>query len=640
MTRPTLRFAALVCCIAAPTTACTRGNAATGDTDAQVILADVANESGDTLFDRSVFTAASVALQQTAFVRLYPRSRLPAMYRLMNVANAETALSFDLAQEVAERAGVRWALGLTISRRPGGFVAGARLTDVRQHRALVDSTAPVPREAVMTAFDGLLLRVRQKLGEPERDIAAHRAPLPRVTTGSLEALHSYADGLAAWDHGDYPRARELWERAVDLDTGFAMALGALGTWHSYMHDRDLGERYYQDAFARADRLTERELLTLRVSRADYGDRDSAIALARVMAARFPSATTWYDLGTTLMNGGRVEEAISALQQGLALDSLQPNTLINLATANGKLGRWDRAVDDYRRAERIDSTILYRNVMNHEYGAALVHLGRLSDAESAFRRMVAGPRIQDRALGLRSLGFLALWRGNVNDAAAYLRRAIDATSQEHAQLSEARNHMLLAGVYHAANRNAEANREIDRALSFTSSPTFEPSLLAVLAYQCEQLDRARDANTVASLVRARARADNATDRASLAFADAAIDLGERRPDSAVAMIRNAQAFPWPMLRFSLAAEAFAAARQQDSAVVALNAVATSPGFGAEGEAEWLRAPLLLGDLLLAAGDTAGALQRYRTVIEHWHEAPSNLPDLVSAQARLKTLAAGR
>ena len=168
-------------------------------------------------------------------------------------------------------------------------------------------------------------------------------------------------------------------------------------------------------------------------------------------------------------------------------------------------------------------------------------------------------------------------------------------------------MLLATVYRTTNRTVEADHEIDQALGFTTGPTFEPTLLAVLVYQCEQLERARDAATVAALVHARARPDNAADQAAAAFADAAIALGQRRADSAVVYMRRTQAFPWPMLRLALAADAFAAARQSDSAVAALTSLDSLPGFGTEGEVEWLRAPLSLGDMLLAAGDTAAALR---------------------------------
>ena len=86
---------------------------ATGDV---VLLADVANQTGDTLFDQGMLTAASVALEQSGRVRLYPRARLPLVYRLMRIADRGTTLDYELAQDVAERDHVRWVLGLTVSR--------------------------------------------------------------------------------------------------------------------------------------------------------------------------------------------------------------------------------------------------------------------------------------------------------------------------------------------------------------------------------------------------------------------------------------------------------------------------------------------------------------------------------------------
>lgn len=623
------------------TIGCARVDAAT-DNSAQVLLADVANSTGDTVFDRSLVTAASVALGQSPFVRLYPRSRLPELYALMRIEHPDTALTFSLAQAVAERAGVRWVLGLSLSRRGEELVVHSELADVIAHRQLAsDSTAAVPRTGVMPALDELLLRVRRGLGESRGDVTAHRLPLPLVTTASIEALHSFADGSTAWDKGEFPRARELWERAVDLDSTFAMALGALGAWHYYDHDRELGERYYQQAFAHANRLTEREILGLRLGRAqNRGNTDSAVALARQIAQQFPSSSSWYNLGTYLLRAGSNAAALDAFKRSLALDSLRINAWINVATANTRLGRPADAVESYRRAERIDSTALYRNNINNEYGGALVALGRLAEADTVFRRMAARPRMEDRALGLRSLALLEFWRGDLRDAAESLRQAIDATVQMKSPLSEARNHMLLAGMYRSANRSADANREIDRALALTPSATFSPTLLSVLVFQCEQLERGRDAADVARLVRARAGRENAQDQAAVAFADAATAFARHRPDSALASLRRATAFPWPVLRLVLTADAFAVTHQADSAKSALSAALAGKSFGTEGEIEWLHAPLVLGDLLLATGDTAAAVPQYRAVLERWQEAPSDLPDLVTARTRLKVLAAGR
>lgn len=69
---------------------------------------------------------------------------------------------------------------------------------------------------------------------------------------------------------------------------------------------------------------------------------------------------------------------------------------------------------------------------------------------------------------------------------------------------------------------------------------------------------------------------------------------------------------------------------------LSAVLAERGFGVEGQDDWLRAPLLLRDVLLQAGDTAGAVARYRELLAHWRQAPPDTPDLVSARGRLALL----
>ena len=202
--------------------------------------------------------------------------------------------------------------------------------------------------------------------------SAHQsAPLPLVTTSSLEALRSFAEGSAAWEAGDYRRAREFWARAVDLDTGFAMAYGALGNLEYYMLNRAAGERYYAAALSRASRLTEWERLQLLENQASYrGQPDSARVIGRAIAERFPSAASWYDYGTDLMRAAHYEEAIAALQQALALDSFYVFGWVNLATTYKALRRHEDAIRAYRRADAIDPEVLYRNNINHEYGLTL------------------------------------------------------------------------------------------------------------------------------------------------------------------------------------------------------------------------------------------------------------------------------
>jgi hypothetical protein len=109
---------------------------ATGD---PVLLADIRNETGDSLFDSGLLSAASVALQQSGKLRLWPRSRLGEVYRLMRVTNRDTALTFDLAQEVAERDHVRFVLGLQIDRAGEGYRLTGRLADVQRKNPVIET---------------------------------------------------------------------------------------------------------------------------------------------------------------------------------------------------------------------------------------------------------------------------------------------------------------------------------------------------------------------------------------------------------------------------------------------------------------------------------------------------------------------
>jgi tetratricopeptide (TPR) repeat protein len=612
-----------------------RGSTAKAAIGDQIILADLDNATGDTLFDRSLIYAAATGLQQSARLRVYPRSRLPMMYRLMKLDTPVT-LTYELAKEVAERDHVPYVVGLSVLRDGPAYRVVARTADLSRGRDLaeVSASSPIAREVIGTLGD-VLVKVRRTLGESRGEMEDRKAPLPTVTTSSLEALRAYGVGSTAWARNDFRRAQENWLKAVDLDTSFALAYSALGSSFYYMHDRANGEKYYAAAAAHQDRLSEWEQLRLRQSRESFrGHSDSSLMLTELMARTYPSATSWYDYGSELMRAGKSTEAIVALRHALEFDSLHVNAWINIATSYGH--EYNERIKAYERAGALDTTVLYRSNINHEYGATLLFAGRPADAEKAFRKMADSPRIEDRALGWRSLGYLAFWQGRLYEAIGDFQQAVAATQQMGAPLSEGRNRLLVASAYRAANRMADAEAEVTRTMVLSKAPQFEPTMLALLLYSCEQSDRAKDVESIAGMIKARADTLNPRDRTSLAMATGTVFLVRHQVDSALKYLRLARGFSIPVPRLMLLAAAFDAKKWRDSVRVALEQVAADKGFGSEGQDDFLRVPLMLGDLLLQAGDTAGARRRFQEFATRWKDAPSDTPDLVTARARLAAL----
>src|SRR5262249_23021969 len=131
----------------------------------------IANETGDTIFDRSLASAAAIALQQSGRLRLYPRTRLTSVYRLMRIANPDTTLTFDLAKQVAQRDDVRFVVGMRIARDGEGFLLSSRLADVTNENSLVETRARAgDRNDVLRALDEVVAGVRRGLGESRADV--------------------------------------------------------------------------------------------------------------------------------------------------------------------------------------------------------------------------------------------------------------------------------------------------------------------------------------------------------------------------------------------------------------------------------------------------------------------------------------
>lgn len=111
------------------------------------------------------------------------------------------------------------------------------------------------------------------------------------------------------------------------------------------------------------------------------------------------------LGLALLKELQLEEGVSALQRGLELDPKLRGVHGVLAGALFDLGRYEAAVDCYRKALRFQQAVdLHQNL-----GTALLRLGRLEEAEPSLRRAAElAPADVETQLGLVTV-LLALGR---------------------------------------------------------------------------------------------------------------------------------------------------------------------------------------------------------------------------------------
>src|SRR5690606_7216858 len=153
------------------------------------------------------------------------------------------------------------------------------------------------------------------------------------TTTNLDALRAYLDGVAAHRRGAFQIATPLLERAVELDSTFALALSALiesDGWHWSTTDM---ERVNRLAHKYRNRLNPQDQLFLAIRQGSsfplstpWSER---IALAEQAVRRIPeSAEAWLQLGDALYHFGHLSDipnpeigARQAFEKAFRLDSL-------------------------------------------------------------------------------------------------------------------------------------------------------------------------------------------------------------------------------------------------------------------------------------------------------------------------------
>ena len=141
-------------------------------------------------------------------------------------------------------------------------------------------------------------------------------------------------------------------------------------------------------------------------------------------------TFHHNLGSTLQNQGKLEEAIACYRQALALDPNFANAHFNLGTALQRLGQQDQAAACYREALRLapDYAEAHSNL-----GLVLQELGRLEEA-ATFHRRAAELKPQSAEVQA-NLGGALREQGQLVEAIACYRQALQLRPNNPAVLGE-------------------------------------------------------------------------------------------------------------------------------------------------------------------------------------------------------------
>ena len=346
--------------------------------------------------------------------------------------------------EIAKRLNVTYVLEGSVRKAGNQVRIAAQLIEARSDTHVWSETYDRELTDIFAVQDEIALAVVHQL-----KLALLNDDLPaRSTTTSLEAYNAYLRGRFYWNEGDptdLEKARQNFERALEIDPGYALAHAAMADYYSALpfYSSSKPDEVFPKAKAAVARALELD--------GQLAEAHAALAYIR----------TYYDWDW--------RDAGKEFELALARDPNNASLRHRYSRYLSSVGRTDEALVQMQRARELDplSLIIQANVgvihyFGRQFEETLRHLQRLAVAEPDFPVAHWG------------IGLAREQMGDMDGALASFQKAAELTER-------GTNVLASLGRAYAVSGKPDEARKILQELTARAKQRYVPSYQIALVY---------------------------------------------------------------------------------------------------------------------------------------------------------------
>jgi DNA-binding winged helix-turn-helix (wHTH) protein/tetratricopeptide (TPR) repeat protein len=612
----------------------------------RVVLADFSNLTREKDLGSTLQAALRISLEQSPYFNVLSEHAVSQTLQAMQRSPDEPLTDLSVAGEVCERDGQSSIVRGSVVGVGSAYQLALEARDCKSQRVIAAAkAAPASVEGLLPALDILINKLRLQLGEPHWSSTIDPngkytasstpqdqldAPIEQATTHSMEALKAFVQGDYFRSHNDTFQAIPLYERAIEVDPGFAMAYARLGVAYLLLNEERTAKQYFQRAHDLSTpqlSLRERLYIQTHYTTTVTGDLNNTIATYLTWTNSFPEDShPWINLSSDCYTPtGQYPKAMEAGRNAVRLAPFQGNAYIALATAalRGNNVTEARAVCDRTVAAHLDGwdihDVLFRiAALNNDAN------GLAAQAAWAHGRPIEYAVIYDQA-------WLALRDGKVQQSMKLFNEARSLATAQHLLQLVADQSVLRAMAMQDYGYMPQA-----RALMATQTAPATPALLAYAWARMGDTERARK---LAAQLSHDYPNNTVINSYELPEINAQIQLDEHNLDQATEILRathDMQLSDYSALM--LATEINQAAGRPEASLSAFETILANPGVDPLSPKLPL-AQLGLARALAASHQIAAAGDAYKKVMIMWRDADPDLPPLQAATKEFAALGHG-
>jgi len=602
-----------------------------------VLIGDIANKTGNPNFDETIAELLTTSLEQSKLVSVYPPSRVADVLRRMKL-QAPVTIDENVGRDICSREGLRAVILGSVDTVGNGFSIIVRAVDPTDN-VLVSATETIANaNGLSTAIDHLVQELRKGLGEDKESVQKDSMPLARVTSSSLDAIRYFTLGKQKMYAGDAHNAIVFYQKALDYDQHFAMAMEGIGISYTNIGDSVRAEQFLKKAALQAGQPGQVNEIERQHILGNYAmivnDYAAACDNFQILTQLEPvDPAPFLSLGWCEGLSYKYDAAIADTQK--AIDLLKnPRTQVNMAMLNFMKGDSQKAISIAQDILKVAPNHLQAHFV---LGKAQLLSDKIEDALVTFQAMVRAGG-DSEVTGHEQLADMDLATGHYQGAKKELEAARIVARKQEIALVEAQAEIMLDGL------SPGQVPSVDSQLRSTEFLQLNPPLILEVGRMNAARREHKEADAMAKLMAGVLRDQNTARNHSLDYLlHAEIALAEGKTAEAVEAARSAVEYEdSPVAVETLARALDAAGQNEDTATeyekVLGRAAQRSETYDAPAFHKVVDAHYRLGVLYQKLGKANRAREELGKFLAYWKFADPDLEIYKDARLRFSALPA--
>jgi tetratricopeptide (TPR) repeat protein len=599
-----------------------------------VLIGDFDARGDDPIPETGVREALSIALQQSRYINVFPRTRVYDVLKRMQ--RPDTArVDEALGREICLRENLQVLLVGSVDHVGSQYQITVRgLDPAHGNLYFAEKQRFSRKDDFFEKTDKIARQVRYDLGESLARIGENSPPLARVTTRSLEALQLYSQAKDASDHGKLDQVLAPLQGALRLDPDFAMAHLLLANYYGAIVSKN--QQAIEEvtrAYQLRESVTDRERLWIEANYFALLERyEQAAQALQILVSLYPDDLDFHlALADAYDAVAQTDKTIAELREIVRINPQAVLPYSRLIIYLARSNKDEEAVKLYQEARDrgLDSPDLDRGL-----GLAYLSMGDVSGARLEFAKVQQSPQ-PFLDLGQFYLAKTDIYEGKLDDARRRLEAIVSRDQASHINGLLPPSLNLLGRIDLLLGQPAAARKRADEILAAPESDllVFHVLSAGILYARAGAMPEARE--VLGRLEKITDVSPTAWNKRSVLALQGEIALAAAEPAQARSLLSAAQeTYPQAATFVPLA---LAGERQTDWTGVQRywNSLLQNKG---EVLQEEFPADLVLAHLHLARaarrlGDDSAARRHYQDFLQLWQQG-DNIPQLRQAARELQ------